>query len=267
MRAGEAIPQVVRHLLHADLVRGATQVEEAEVHAAAAAHQHVAGHARVETAGNQRHYVFLSADRVTADAFETAFDQHQLVVFDLRVYRNLRAGQVNASAFDVLVQAAADVALHVLRVERLLAAALDAHAEGFAFQLGAVGFQRLLEDVVDVGISAIFHLQNMVDAGNARQGIGDDRPLVFIFGANFDMIPVTDDRQRFIILLQDVANIGRENLDKAQAHRLALDGDFREQFNDKLHGGLCCQIRITARSISPYRRALRTKPHMSAMIC
>jgi hypothetical protein len=50
----------------------------------------------------------------------------------------------------------------------------------------------------------------MVDAGNARQGVGDDRPLVFIFGANFDMIPVTDDRQRFIILLQDVANIGRE---------------------------------------------------------
>ena len=106
------------------------------------------------------------------------------------------------------------LALHVLRVERLLAAALDAHAEGFAFQLGAVGFQRLLEDVVDVGISAIFHLQNMVDAGNARQGIGDDRPLVFIFGANFDMIPVTDDRQRFIILLQDVANIGREILIK-----------------------------------------------------
>jgi len=24
---------------------------------------------------------------------------------------------------------------------------------------------------------------------------------------------------------------------KAQAHRLAFDGDFREQFNDKLHGG------------------------------
>ncbi len=66
----------------------------------------------------------------------------------------------------------------------------------------------------------------MVDTGNARQGVGNDRPLVFIFGANFDMIPVTDDRQRFIILLQDVANIGRENLDKAQAHRLALDGDF-----------------------------------------
>ncbi|MNY71882.1 hypothetical protein D3C86_2103240 [compost metagenome] len=51
------------------------------------------------------------------------------------------------------------------------------------------------------------------------------------------MIPVTDNRQCFIILLQDVTDTGREDLDKAQAHRLALDGDFREQFNDKLHGG------------------------------
>ncbi|MGV8294602.1 hypothetical protein ACV36C_37790, partial [Pseudomonas aeruginosa] len=77
----------------------------------------------------------------------------------------------------------------------------------------------------------------------------------------------------------------------AQAHRLALDGDFREQFNDKLHGGLYCQnyegkgftmymrlikptglpnvlsIAFAAQSISLSGEPRCTKPHMRAMIC
>ena len=34
-----------------------------------------------------------------------------------------------------------------------------------------------------------------------------------------------------------VKNVPWQNFYKAQTHRLAFDGDFWEQFNDKLHGG------------------------------
>jgi hypothetical protein len=62
--------------------------------------------------------------------------------------------------------------------------------------------------------------------------------FAFVFAANFDMIPVADHRQRLIMRSHDIANAAREDLNEAQTHRLALDGDFREQFNDKLHGSL-----------------------------
>ncbi|MOA57401.1 hypothetical protein D3C78_1815710 [compost metagenome] len=76
--------------------------------------------------------------------------------------------QLNARAFNMLVQTTTDVTLHVLRIEVLLAATLNAYTEGLAFQLLAVGFQRLLENMVDIGIVAVFHFQNVMNAGNAR---------------------------------------------------------------------------------------------------
>jgi hypothetical protein len=38
-------------------------------------------------------------------------------------------------------------------------------------------------------------------------------------------------------MLQNVTDVPGQNFNKAQTHRLAFDSDFREQFNDKLHGG------------------------------
>jgi hypothetical protein len=49
--------------------------------------------------------------------------------------------------------------------------------------------------------------------------------------------PSDGQRRGLIILLKNVTNVPGENFNKAQTHRLAFDGDFREQFNDKLHGG------------------------------
>lgn len=42
----------------------------------------------------------------------------------------------------------------------------------------------------------------MVDAGDTGQRIANSRALIFIFRANFDMIPMTDDGQRLIIVLR-----------------------------------------------------------------
>ncbi|XPE58477.1 hypothetical protein ACNKHQ_02070 [Shigella flexneri] len=44
-------------------------------------------------------------------------------------------------------------------------------------------------------------------------------------------------RQAFIVVFKNVTNVPVKILIKAQTHSLAFDGDFREQFNDKLHGG------------------------------
>jgi hypothetical protein len=63
----------VRHLTNANFMRGAAKVKETVVHATAATHQHVAGDAGVEAAGNQRQHIFLRADRETTDAFVAPF--------------------------------------------------------------------------------------------------------------------------------------------------------------------------------------------------
>src|SRR5690606_21243217 len=77
--AAKAFPQVVRYMTHADFMRRAAQVKEAVVYAAAATHQHIAGHAGVETAGDQRQHIFLGADGIAADTFIAAFYQQQAI--------------------------------------------------------------------------------------------------------------------------------------------------------------------------------------------
>lgn len=47
----------------------------------------------------------------------------------------------------------------------------------------------------------------MVDAGDTGQRIANSRALIFIFRANFDMIPMTDDGQRLIIVFENVTNV------------------------------------------------------------
>jgi hypothetical protein len=48
---------------------------------------------------------------------------------------------------------------------------------------------------------------------------------------------MTNNGKGLVVLLEHVTDIPGQNFYKAQPHRLAFDGDFREQFNDKLHGG------------------------------
>ena len=199
--ATEAVPQVVRHLTHADFVRRAAQVEEAVMHAAAATHQHIAGDAGVEAAGDQGQYVFLGANREAADTFIAPFHQQQAIVFDLQVNRHFRVRQAHARRLNVLVQTAADVTFHFDGAEFVLAATLHAHAEGFTFNLVAVLNQRFFEDVVHIAERNVFHFQNMVDPRNAGQRIANILTLVFVFRTDLNVVPVAHHGEGFVVVL------------------------------------------------------------------
>ncbi len=51
------------------------------------------------------------------------------------------------------------------------------------------------------GMQHVFDFENMVDTRNTGQGVANSQTLVFIFCANFDVIPVADDSERLIIVL------------------------------------------------------------------
>ena len=89
----------------------------------------------------------------------------------------------------------------------MLTATFNAHAEGFAFQRFAPQRQRLLKDIVQRGKRNVFHFQNMVNARDTRQRIAEDLSFVFIFGTHFDVVPVANDGERFIVIFKNVTNI------------------------------------------------------------
>ena len=89
----------------------------------------------------------------------------------------------------------------------MFAATLHPHAEGFAFQRLAPQRQRLLENIVQRGERHVFDFQNMVDAGDTGQRIANSRALIFIFRANFDMIPMANDGQCLVIVFENVTNV------------------------------------------------------------
>ena len=200
VRAAEAVPQVMRHLTYADFVRRAAQVKEAVVHAAAATHQHIAGNAGVEPAGDQRQHIFLRADREAANTFITALNQQQAIVFDLKINGNVRISQTHARRLNVLVQTAADIALNVNGAKLMLTTALHAYAERFPFDLIAVLYQRLFEDIVHIGEGNVFHFQNMVNTRDTGQRVANIKTFVFVFRADFNVVPVTHHGERFVVV-------------------------------------------------------------------
>ncbi len=201
MRATKAVPQIMRHLTNADFMRCAAEIKEAVVHTATATHQHIAGHAGVETTGNQRQYIFLRPDRETANTFIAAFNQQQTVVFDFKINRHVRLRQLHARGFNMLVQSTANIAFHLNRAKLMLTATLNAYAEGFAFQLIAILHQRFLENIVHIGKRHVFNFENMVDPRNTGQRVANIQALAFIFSANLNVIPVADNGKVFIIVL------------------------------------------------------------------
>ena len=89
----------------------------------------------------------------------------------------------------------------------MLTATFHTHAKRFVFQRFAPQGQRLLENIVQRGERHVFHFQDMVDARNTGQRVADCQTLVLIFGANFDVIPVTNDGERFIVVFKNVTNV------------------------------------------------------------
>ena len=191
----------MRHLTNTDFMRCAAEVKEAVMYAAAATHQHVAGHARVETTGDQRQYVFLRTNRETANTFITAFNQQQTVVFDFKINRHVRLRQLHARGFNMLVQSTANITFHLNGAKLMLTTTLNAYAEGFTFQLVTILYQRFLENIVHIGKRHVFYFENVVDPRNTGQRVANVQALAFIFRANLNVIPVADNGKVFIIVL------------------------------------------------------------------
>ena len=190
----------MRHLTNADFMRRAAQVKEAVVHAAAATHQHVAGDTGVEAARDQRQHIFLRADRETTNTFITTLNQQQTIVLDLKINGNVRVSQAHARRLNVLVQTAANVALDFNRAELVFTTTLHAHAEGFAFDLVAVLYQRLFEDIVHIAERNVFHFQNMMNTRNTGQRVANIKTFAFVFRADFNVVPVTHHSERFVVV-------------------------------------------------------------------
>ena len=89
----------------------------------------------------------------------------------------------------------------------MLTAALNAHAEGFTFQRFTPQRQRLLENIVQGSIRNVLDFKNMVNTGDTGQGIANSQALVFILCPNLDMIPMTNDGKRLIIVFENVTNV------------------------------------------------------------
>ena len=132
----------------------------------------------------------------------------------------------------------------------MLAVALGAHAEGFALELVAPHGFHLLEDVVEIGKLAGLYLEEGLNAGNAGQGFDCLLAELVIAGAHDQLVPIHPYAGIVVEAAQDIADIALQDLDKALANRLALDGDFREQLDNELHGNDSGDLDLRARIIS-----------------
>ncbi len=246
----ETVPQVIGHLLDADLVSGAAQIEEAVVHPAAALDELEGGHAGVKPAGEQAQHIFLGGDGHAAQALMDGADDEELLAIDLEVDLHVRVLEAHAVAHAVLVQATTHIAFDLERRELVLAVALGAHAEGFPLELVTPDGFHLLEDVVQVGKLARLHLEEGLNAGNTGQGFDGLFTELVIAGAHDQLVPVHPHSGVVVEASQDVADVALQYLDETLANRLALDGDFREQLDNELHGNDSGDLDLRARIIS-----------------
>lgn len=177
-------------------------------------------------------------------------DDEQLLAVDLEVDLHVRVLEAHAVAHAVLVQATTHIAFDLERRELVLAVALGAHAEGFPLELVTPDGFHLLEDVVQVGKLARLHLEEGLNAGNTGQGFDGLFTELVIAGAHDQLVPVHPHPGVVVEASQDVADVALQYLDETLANRLALDGDFREQLDNELHGIDSGDLDLRARIIS-----------------
>ena len=246
----ETVPQVIGHLLDADLVGRTTKIEEAVVHPAATLDELERSHAGVKTAGEQTQHIFLGRDGHAAQTLMNSTDDKELLAVDLEVDLHIRVLEAHTIAFAVLVQTAPHIALNLEGGELMLAVALGAHAEGFPLELVAPNGFHLLEDVVQIGKLAGLYLEEGLNAGNTGQSFDSLLAELVIAGAHDQLVPIHPYAGIVVEAAQDIADIALQDLDKALANRLALDGDFREQLDNELHGNDSGDLDLRARIIS-----------------
>src|SRR5690606_23438870 len=238
LRTAELLPQVVGDFHHTQLVGTATEIEEAEMGDQAAAHHLVGRHGGVEATAHQHQGLLQRTQRVAAQAFVPPVHDEQALVADLQAHFHFRLLQVDAGRRTFLTQAAADMAFDVDGAERMLAAALAAHRKNLARQLVRVVALAVLGNVVQIAQRVFVDFEKQADTRGAAQALGHFRQQLRIVevGLHLKVVPDTRHLHGRIEVAQHAANVLPQLADELLAYRTALDGDFRENFNDQLHG-------------------------------
>ncbi|MNE12541.1 hypothetical protein D3C80_1053420 [compost metagenome] len=225
------------HFHHAQLVGTAAEVEEAEVGHQAAAHHLVGGNGGVEAAGHQHQSLLQRAQRVAADAVVLVVDDEQALVAHFHAHFHFRVLQGDAGGVAFLAQAAADMALQLHGGEFVLAGALAAHGEDLAGDLVGVVQLALFQHIVEVAQGVLVHFEEVGDAGGAGQPLDHlaQQLRLGLASLDFKVVPNAGHLEFRVQVFQDRADVLRELADEMLAHRPALDGDFREDFDDEFH--------------------------------
>ena len=119
----------------------------------------------------------------------------------------------------------------------MLAAALATHGENLARQLLGVMTLAVFGDVVQIAQRVFIDLEEQTDTRRVAQAFGHLGEQLGIVQIGFDLevVPDTGHPQFGVKIAQHGANVLPQLADELLAHRAALDGDFRENFDDELH--------------------------------
>ena len=119
----------------------------------------------------------------------------------------------------------------------MLAATLATHGEDLARQLVGVVALAVFGDLVQIAQRVLIHLEEQTNARRVAQAfghLGQQLGIVQV-GLDLEVIPDTRDPQSRVKITQHGANVLPQLANELLAHRAALDGDFRENFDDQLH--------------------------------
>ncbi|MDT4840515.1 hypothetical protein FQZ97_743410 [compost metagenome] len=164
-------------------------------------------------------------------------DDEQALVAHFHPHFHFRVLQGNAGGVALLAQAAADVALQLHGGEWMLAGALAAHGENLAGDLVGVVQLALFQHVVEIAQRVLVHFEEVGDAGDAGQPLDHfaQKLRLGLARLNLEVVPDAGHLEFRVQVFQDRADVLRELADEMLAHRPALDGDFREDFDDEFH--------------------------------
>ncbi|MNQ69341.1 hypothetical protein D3C85_839320 [compost metagenome] len=118
----------------------------------------------------------------------------------------------------MLVETTAHVALKLQRAEVVLADPTGPYAEGLALEAIAPDRTGLFEDVVQVGEVAQFHFEEVLDAGDAGQGLQVLGVELIIAGAHDQLVPVHPYAGIVVEAAQHVTDVALQHLGEALTH-------------------------------------------------
>lgn len=134
---------------------------------------------------------------------------------------------------------------------------LAAHREGLAAQLLAHAGHAQLNQLIDAAKRILVHLEAVRNTRRVAQTLNAAllqrriRPQI-----DFKTVPVPVDPGLGVDRRQHLFQVALQLCDKAFTNLAALDGDFREKFDDQFHGaGVSCAKRCIIRAAGARRSA------------